>query len=64
MNGNKESLEELITNLNTAQLGEQTGEHTHALTHTPVSLGWGCVGGVRLEHTDIIDEKSQILLMR
>lgn len=29
MNGNKESLGELITNLNTAQLSEQTGERTH-----------------------------------
>lgn len=29
MNGNKESLEELITNLNTAQLSEHTGERTH-----------------------------------
>lgn len=62
MNGNKESLEELITNLNTAQLGEQTGEHTH--THTRVCLGWGCVGGVRLKHTDLINEMSEILLIR
>lgn len=34
MNGNKESLEELITNLNTAQLSEQTGDRTHARTRT------------------------------
>lgn len=32
MNGNKQSLEELITHLNTTQLSEHTGDRTYSLS--------------------------------